>query len=61
MAHEWIQPPRTAAAFLNPPDRVCTKCGARQELEVDYAWGRVVSRRWMPLVGRCPGKKSTKG
>ncbi len=58
MAHDWISPRRTVADFLKPEARVCSLCGARQELYVDQEWGRVVSRRWLPLVGRCRGKKA---
>ncbi len=33
--------------------RKCRNCGAVQELEREYAWMRQVSKRWLPLVGRC--------
>ena len=37
--------------------RKCKNCGATQELEKTYWWGRLASRRWEPLVGRCKGKQ----
>jgi hypothetical protein len=37
---------------LGPETRRCTNCGVVQELSREHLWGRVVSRRWVPLVGR---------
>jgi hypothetical protein len=58
MKHEWQQP-----VYKNPVEgffrneRECKHCGKRQELHEETAWMRVISRRWMPLVGRCTGNR----
>jgi hypothetical protein len=55
--HDWAPPEyaNPAEAYQAPEERICGLCGARQQLERDYWWGRIVGRRWRPLVGRCPG------
>lgn len=67
MRHNWYDPRanndvgRMAYEF-----RRCHNCGKQQTEVKEYAWQRLVSRRWEPLVGRCKGSKgsrqqSTKG
>lgn len=58
MAHNWEDFPRgNALDLIEEPRRKCTRCGAVQELETTHAWMRVVSRKWRPLVGRCPADR----
>lgn len=54
-AHQWVHSPNDLAHFQKPQTRTCSTCGAAQEYVVEQSWGRVVSRRWLPLVGRCKG------
>ena len=57
MAHKWEthKPPGMSNAhlFMSEPFRRCTNCGKVQQLYRDQLWGRVVSRQWLPLAGRC--------
>ena len=57
MKHDWTMIRKTMATFLDPDKRKCRHCGVEQELHIEQQWMRVVSRRWLPLVGRCKGKK----
>jgi hypothetical protein len=57
MAHEWEDMPFKRSDFGKSNRRRCKKCQAEQELYVHYEWMRVASRRWLPLVGRCPKDK----
>ncbi len=55
MAHDWD---RIDTMFQEK--RKCKNCGKEQELVKDYAWMRVVTRRWEPRVGRCEGLTKTR-
>lgn len=58
MRHEWVSDNKnTVEDFLGPRKRRCVKCGAKQALEVQTAWMRIVGRHWRPKVGRCKGVK----
>lgn len=58
MRHEWEDVggdhahPETWMRIL----RQCKHCLKVQEKETEHLWMRVVGYRWLPLVGRCPGK-----
>lgn len=60
MAHRWSQyrPSELSNAelFMQEPYRRCENCGVVQQLHKDYSWGKVISRKWLPLVGRCKGE-----
>lgn len=62
VAHVWkdVRKYGDARDILANEHRVCELCGKGQELVVEHAWGRVVSRRWLPLVGRCTGRASSR-
>ncbi len=52
----WADPRKTPAqVFMSQRERHCRNCGATQHQEIEHSWGRVVGRRWTPLVGRCKG------
>ena len=53
MKHGWDHVSRMQQDLAGMYLRRCRHCGAEQELQRDYAWGRQVSRTWRPLVGRC--------
>lgn len=53
MSHRWEETPPTQ--MLGDFGRRCTTCGAKQHIEREYWWGRIVATKWRPLVGRCPG------
>jgi hypothetical protein len=55
--HEWFDPrsPRDPGR-LSVEHRRCRNCAREQTLVVKTAWMRIVSRRWLPLVGRCRSK-----
>lgn len=54
MRHDWHDPRPNSIEFLMAPAfRKCRNCGAEQELDITHEWMRIVSRRWVPLVGRC--------
>jgi hypothetical protein len=56
--HAWKDGPyRHKFESMSIKRRTCTLCGAEQHESVETAWGRVTGRRWLPLVGRCKGKK----
>jgi hypothetical protein len=47
--HAWVYCEKLQADTT----RTCKVCGAKQTYNKEYLWGRVVSRQWIPLVGRC--------
>lgn len=49
--HVWID--HGPVVLLGSKRRRCSECGAIQEWDPIYAWGRIVKRQWRPLVGRC--------
>lgn len=51
--HEWVDNREGIDQLTKEEQRRCVNCGAVQTLEREYWYMRVVSRRWMPLVGRC--------
>lgn len=54
MKHDFYDPrPNGPELLLGPPTRQCRNCGKKQELNVEWEWMRIVSRRWLPLIGRC--------
>lgn len=57
MKHKWdmFVPKDHAAALLGPKMRVCLNCGVKQTEELEWAWMRIVARKWRPLAGRCQG------
>lgn len=58
MRHEWENSrPNTPSGFMGPEKRRCKNCGMNQYLYKDQSWGRIVSRQWLPLVGRCNPEK----
>lgn len=64
MKHQWIEYPGTGTQEHVckhgwEPMRQCEHCGAIQQREVQTLWMRVTGYRWMPLAGRCKGKKET--
>jgi hypothetical protein len=58
MAHDW----QNVSSRLDIPEtlfrhvRICRLCGKGQVRESDMLWGRITGYRWVPFVGRCPGK-----
>lgn len=56
--HQWVDNrPNTPEGLMMPPRRRCARCGVTQELHEETTWDRTISRRWLPVVGRCTGKK----
>lgn len=54
MKHDWFDPrPNSPENFLAENFRRCYHCGAEQTYSIEHVWGRIESRRWEPLVGRC--------
>lgn len=54
--HMWEEfaPPNSRPFDADPAEnRKCRNCGAIQHMTRDHSWGRVISRQWLPLVGRC--------
>lgn len=57
MKHDWFDPrPNDAHLLMDDPFRKCRNCGAEQSLCSSHRWMRLVSRRSLPLVGRCKPK-----
>jgi hypothetical protein len=62
MKHQWAVIDDTqdkVSKYGWEPMRICKICGATQQIYREQSWGRVTSRRWLPLVGKC--KLSLKG
>lgn len=57
MKHNWHD---TTKGLVSSPERTCRNCGKSQTQYEQTAWGRIISRRWEPLVGRCEGKPTIK-
>lgn len=57
-SHQWkeLATLDKVCKFGWEPLRVCIICGRAQKRETYHLWMRVVSYKWEPLVGRCPGK-----
>ncbi|CAB5079709.1 hypothetical protein UFOVP141_29 [uncultured Caudovirales phage] len=58
-AHAWVDGPydnKFHRMMGGSKVRTCSLCGKTQHEKVDTAWGRVIGRRWIPLVGRCIGR-----
>ena len=60
MKHAWQDVDEGWQGLMRDRLRRCTKCGKEQRRTVRYFWMRVDGYRWMPLAGRCTGKKSGK-
>jgi len=59
MKHQWETLPSNVSKVGNfgwEPVRICKVCGRAQRHEIIHEWMVVECRRWLPLVGRCPGE-----
>lgn len=58
-AHQWVrldQQSATGLQYWGRRVRRCSRCGVEQEQEETSWYGRIIERRWRPLVGRCKGE-----
>lgn len=61
MKHNWYPYPYDTPGenLMGERRRICKNCNTVQIQVTEYWYGRIASRKWMPLAGRCkPRKKS---